>query len=93
MTGHLLCALADAALIVPGSIFVKCAECKIALMMAPSGQRLIARDPTIYPVCEMCFKRKENDGLDWEGPLLADTLEEIEEESRNALPSMRRRRN
>ena len=44
----LVCALADAALMVAGSTFDRaCSQCKARVMVPPSGRAALARDPTM----------------------------------------------
>lgn len=96
MSTFLVCASAEHPTMVAGSIFVKCSQCEIALMMAPSGQRLIAHDPAIQPVCERCSKAGIKAARAAGEPVrmgLAAPLPDILAELRNPRPNLRRYRN
>ena len=88
--GFLVCAIADAPLVVPGSVFVhSCSLCGVRLMTAPSGQEILKRHPTFKLLCTGCWKAtREHDDI-----LLPGTPEKVIEELKTSVPNMRRNRN
>jgi hypothetical protein len=52
----LVCALADAPMVVAGSVFDRaCGRCKRQVMIAPTGQDLLKRRPELDILCGECF--------------------------------------
>ncbi len=52
----LVCALADQSTMVRGSIFTKlCSKCGTRVMVAPSGQRVLALYPDLGVMCLICY--------------------------------------
>jgi hypothetical protein len=87
----LVCAPADAPRVVPGSVFgYACVLCGRQVMIAPSGQRMLAREPGIYIICGPCYGDTVKPG---DKVALAGTAEEMRDEKRRALPNLRRSRN
>jgi len=92
----LICAPADAARIVPRSIFGKfCVKCGQELMVAPSGQSLLQRHPDAIILCGSCWmkKVKADDIIQVETAADTDT---IKNEVRTSLANprhLRRHRN
>ena len=87
----LVCALADAPYTVPGSIFRHhCTECGRRVMLAPSGQRMLATKNVLRIICERCFARNVKPG-DQIAP--TGTMDEILDELRRTQPNLRRNRN
>lgn len=85
----LVCALADSPMTVPGSIYTRtCSHCRRAVMIAPSGQSVLAAHPQASIVCDHCFKPDPDDAFG-----LAGTTQEIRNEVRNARPNLHRTRN
>lgn len=87
----LICALADAAVVVPGSSFEHvCAECGRRVMVAPSGQKVLKQFSSMPTIsCMDCAP------VDWlRQPLeFIGTVEEIASEVHNARPNKWRERN
>lgn len=87
----LVCALADSPRVVPGSIFNhRCTVCRRRVMVAPSGQGMLAKMDSLRIVCGPCFENKwsPDDEL-----LPAGTIDEVLDEARRAQPNLRRSRN
>lgn len=87
----LVCALADAPQVVPGSIFSHhCTVCGRQVMVAPTGQRMLATMDALSIVCERCFEShvQPDDEI-----LPAGTIDEVFDEARRAQPNLRRSRN
>jgi hypothetical protein len=87
----LVCALADAPLVVRGSTFShRCSKCARAVMVAPSGQRLLRNRPGTKVVCDKCMlaTMAADQKL-----AIAGSVEEVLDEARNAEPNHRRQRN
>jgi hypothetical protein len=88
----LVCALADAPQVVPGSTFDRrCTGCRRAVMIAPSGQRILRDDPAAQVLCVDCFCA-HGDGKD-ATIRPATSLEELRHEIRSARPNYPRYRN
>lgn len=90
--GILVCALADAPRVVPGSVFHHtCQQCHTRLMMAPSGQQLLQQKPELRILCAPCALRViDGAGIELD---LAASKEQISHEVLSAMPNMRRWRN
>jgi hypothetical protein len=87
----LVCALANALRAVPGSIFNHhCTVCDRLVMVAPSGQRMLAKIDALQIVCGPCFDKRVEPG---DEICLAGTPEEMLDEVRRARPNLRRSRN
>lgn len=87
----LVCAPADAPRVVRGTVFChKCARCGRRLMMAPSGQACLKRNPDLEIICCYCFTR--DDAHTDHTEELAAPLEDILRESRTSMPNFWRRR-
>jgi len=86
----LICQFADFELTVAGSTFDRvCSKCGVRLMIAPSGQAALARDPSIELACIPCGMAGVH-SLDDIAPLpIADVVREL----KTARPNMRRHRN
>jgi len=52
----LICGLveSDDSIVVEGAITITCSVCEAAIYVAPSGQKLLADDPTTVPMCGTC---------------------------------------
>jgi hypothetical protein len=87
----LVCAPADAPRVVPGSLFGhSCVLCGRRVMIAPSGQRALARTPGIHIICGPCYWDIMKPG---DKVATAGTAEEMLEEKLRAVPNLRRSRN
>ena len=85
----LICVPADKPLAVAGATFDKrCNRCGQRVMLAPSGQRLLARKPNVEICCLECFSPEPGD----EVHAAADS-ETLAAELRTAGPNPWRRRN
>jgi hypothetical protein len=92
-TYALICARADAPLIVQGSVLDKfCNKCGERVMVAPSGQAMLRQHPNAEIVCEVCF-RAINFGEQKVEFKLASGIDQIANEIANAVPNTRRQRN
>ncbi len=86
----LVCALADAPLAVPGSVFHHhCRDCGRAVMVAPTGQRVLREYPLALIICGLCYEACRTDTSEES----AGTMEEVAREVRAARPNLRRSRN
>jgi hypothetical protein len=86
----LVCALADAPCVVKGSIFDRrCGTCQRAVMVAPSGQRVLRSRPATQILCMECFCAV-TEGHD---VMIVASEEEVRNEMRNVEPNYRRHRN
>lgn len=84
---YIACAPADAPRVIPGSVFThKCYRCDQSVVMAPSGQKMLAENPEAKVICAFCV---------YDGPAgVAFVLEEAKAElARGSVPNMRRYRN
>lgn len=85
----LVCAPADAPRVVRGTVFHhRCGRCGRRLMMAPSGQAVLKREPNVEIICCYCYERDETPHT----CELAAPFEEIERERRTSMPNFWRRR-
>lgn len=89
-TVFLVCAPAEAALVVPGTIFGRqCSECRREVMIAPSGQNFLAEHPDAKILCQFCFRKLS-------GPVrteFAASPAEFARERRAAVPNLWKYRN
>ena len=86
----LVCAPADAPRMVPGTVFChKCARCGLQVMMAPSGQKRLKREPNTEIICCYCYQLDRRP----HACELAAPLEEILAERQGAMPNFWRTRN
>jgi hypothetical protein len=84
----LVCALADSPRVVPGSVFHHhCAVCGRSVMVAPSGQRILAKLPCTI-VCGECFQHMPSASVE-----AAGSIEEVLDEAARSQPNLRRGRN
>lgn len=80
MEDIIVCALASGLNRVPGSSGDReCRECKSPVLMAPSSQRLLAKNPAIAVICLTCFT-KNKDLLKCRELALAGSPQEISDE-------------
>lgn len=86
----LVCAPADAPRVVRGTVFChKCMRCGLRLMMAPSGQKMLQREPEIEIICCYCYALDQTP----HACELAAPFEEILRERRTSMPNFWRKRN
>jgi hypothetical protein len=88
----LICAPAHAASMVAGTTFDRdCARCRARVMVAPSGQAMLARNPETVIICFDCAIRMmaETGGT----VEFAATATEIASEVRTVQPNTWRKRN
>ncbi len=86
----LVCMPADQPLVAEGSVFQCCHTCGLKVVIAPSGQELLKRDPTVQIVCVHCCARN----VEAEHEIkLCDSVERITKEMQTAVPNLRRTRN
>jgi hypothetical protein len=89
----LICELADAPRMVAGSIFDrKCALCGTAVMIAPSGQRILRSGP-VQIVCAPCFIAAKVPGNGKPTAVRISPIDELLRELENTQPNQRRHRN
>lgn len=87
----LVCAPADAPRVVRGTVFHhKCARCGRRLMMAPSGQAVLKRQPNVEVICCYCYEREAAHTDHAEE--LAAPVEDILREAMTSMPNFWRRR-
>jgi hypothetical protein len=88
----LVCALADAKWTNPGTIYDrKCADCGRHVMIAPSGQKRLLKDPDIVITCACCFMKHITPDTSFD--FAAESLEELRREFDTTVPNLRRYRN
>lgn len=88
----LICMLADGPVAVEGAIFNRrCSACNRAVMVAPSGQRMLRQYPAAEVLCTGCFDAKEDRKNFTVEP--AASVEELRHEMRTARPNYHRYRN
>ena len=87
----LVCALADAVMAVPGTVFDHaCTRCGRKVMLAPTGQRVLREKQPVRIICRLCFETEKPEDIE---VMPAGTVEEIRQEVRTARPNLRRNRN
>jgi hypothetical protein len=84
----LICALADAPHVVPGSVFDRhCTVCGWRVMVAPTGQRMLAQIDMLRIVCEHCFEGNVKPGDEF---ALPERWTVLDEARRPAQPAQER---
>lgn len=88
----LVCMRADAEWVAQGSSFNRtCSRCTARVMVAPSGQALLRREPLLAIVCSICYARHPpNLPVDVR---LAGEPQQIAREILSAVPNFWRKRN
>jgi hypothetical protein len=90
----LVCALADAVLMAAGTTFDRaCSQCKARVMVAPSGQRALARDPELVLLCVRCGFEAMSQCPDRTVHLATLPLDDVAQEIASAQPNTWRKRN
>ncbi len=85
----LICAPANAELTVPGSRFDKCCSaCGSLVMIAPSGQGVLASYPDTVILCGSCYSPLPDDSSE-----RAASIKQMAQEVASAYPNPRRWRN
>jgi hypothetical protein len=83
----IMCALADAPLVIPGTSFGHCCSvCGRKIMLAPTGQAFLKAHPEAKLVCNCQMGNVTAAGF-------TAPLEQMLEETERAVPNLRRRRN
>jgi hypothetical protein len=86
----LICQFADFELTVAGSTFDRvCSKCGVRLMLAPSGQAALMRDPTMELACITCGMAGVHSLNDIAPLPIADVVREL----KTVRPNMWRKRN
>lgn len=90
----LICQFADFELTVEGSTFDRvCCQCGVRLMMAPSGQALVMREPAIRLLCIPCGVAEINAAEGEPVTLARLPIDDVIREAATVRPNMRRHRN
>jgi hypothetical protein len=88
----LVCAYADEPMIALGSIFDRsCGTCGRKVMIAPSGQALLAAKPNLQILCMACFVVEAAKA--GRADIYTADPERVAQEMATARPNPRRRRN
>jgi hypothetical protein len=87
----LCCQLADAPHMIAGAKFDRrCSRCGAIVMIAPSGQLFLKNYPTTRIICVSCYMNQERPAV---RHALAADPKTIEQELRNTIPNLWRKRN